>query len=311
MPSTLEAVTREITKQTGIAFAPLPLPLKERSITAKLNGPFWNVAEQLAAETNTRLRIQNGAVHFLPLATGIVPAPSFIDGPFRVSVRQVIAKRDFETGSALTEVHLDLMWEPRFPVYLIDAEAKITEAKGEKNAYQTDAPSGRVAASGYSHSLVVRLKGIPREERKLDVLSGSLKLIAAEKMLAVEFKDLTADKPIVQTVAGVNVTLKPIKSANGQMEASFDLEYPPSHPEFESFQAWAATNKIRLIDPANTAFKTDDYNTAEHGRKISASYFFPAPKGPLNLKGWRAIYETPCPMVEQEVRFTLKDILLP
>jgi hypothetical protein len=195
---------------------------------------------------------------------------------------------------------------------LIDSEAKITEAKGEKGTYQTDVPSGRVSASGHSHSLVVRLKGIPREEKKLDVFSGSLQLIAAEKMLAVEFKDLTAAQPVLKNVEGVNVSLKPIKSANGKMEVVFDLEYPPSHPEFESFQAWAATNKLRITDAAGvTLDETNDYNTIEFGRKISASYFFPAPKGPLNLKDWRAIYETPSPMVQQEVRFTLKNILLP
>jgi len=309
--STIGQAVEEITKQSGIAFA-IPKAVELVPCNILSEGSFWNVVEQLSSQAACRIRVHNGKVQFISLAKEAFASPSFVDGPFRTVVSQVVSKREFDTGAVVTEVQLDVMWEPRFPVYLIDAEAKIGEAKGERGVYKADSPSGRVAASGYSHSIVVRLKGIPREEKKLDVLSGSLNVIAAEKMLAVEFKDLTSDKPIVQMIEGVKVTLKPIKSANGQLEAAFDLEYPSSHPEFESFQVWAASNKLRLFDGAGMALGDPlDYNTTENGRKISVSYFYAAPKGPLNLKGWRAIYETPCPMVEQKVRFELKDILLP
>jgi hypothetical protein len=89
------------------------------------------------------------------------------------------------------------------------------------------------------------------------------------------------------------------------------LVYPESHPEFESFQVWAASNKLRVFDAAGKLMKETDYNTSENGRRISATYFLDVPKAAVNLNGWRLVYETPAPMVEQKVRFELKDILLP
>lgn len=308
---TLESAAAELGKQAGIPIV-VPAALKATPVTANHKGSFWGVVNRLATEAKCRLRVINGKVQFLPLVQGSLPTPSSIDGAFLTTVRQVIAKRDFESASGITEVHLEIAWEPRFPVYLIDAEAKILKATGERGEYKFDPSSGRVSASGYVHPMIVRLKGIPREEKALSVLSGSFNVIAAEKLLAVEFKDLTIAQPAIQTVEGVKVSLKPLKTANGQIEVTFDLEYPPSHPEFESFQGWAASNKLRLYDAAGKAMgEPADYNTTENGRRISASYFFPAPKGEANWKGWRAVYETPCPMVQQEVRFELKDILLP
>ncbi len=313
--ATIEAVAAAIQQQTGIALS-YPKPLTSRKLTIKASGPFWSVAERVAAETNCRLRVHDGKVQFVPLPPGVAAPLSSVDGPFRVAVKQVVSKHDFETGQSLTEVHLDLAWEPRFPVYLVDAEPKVTEAKGTNGAYKADAPGGRVSVTGYSHPFVVRLRDVPRGESKLEALSGSLQVIAAERMLPVEFKNLTSDKPVAQSVEGVNVTLQPVKLTAGKLEVAFDLEYPPTHPEFESFQQWAATNKLRLTNPAGQALgDPDDYNTVEvvNGRRVRATYFYDRslPKGVANLKGWRAVYETPCPMVQQEVRFTLKNIALP
>jgi hypothetical protein len=307
---TLETAAAEIRNQTGIAVA-LPAAFGNAKVAAKASAPFWNLMEDLASQSGCRLQMQGGQLRMVPAEAGVPNAPSSIDGPFRTAVRHVSAKRDFQTGATTTEIHLDLMWEPRFPVYLIDAEPKLTKAEGEKGSYTGDPPSGRVSASGYVHPTTVRLNGIPRAEKSLSSLSGSFTVVAAEKMLAVEFKDLTGEKPIEKVVEGVKLVLKPVKSQNGQLEIGFDLEYPESHPEFESFQVWAATNKLRVFDAAGNAVKETDYNTAENGRRISANYFLPAPKGPLNLKGWRLVYETPSPMVEQKVRFDLKDVMLP
>ena len=58
---------------------------------------------------------------------------------------------------------------------------------------------------------IVRVLGIPRSAATLDVLSGSFRVVASEKLLAVEFKELTSDKPATQTIDGVKVALQPVK----------------------------------------------------------------------------------------------------
>ena len=42
---------------------------------------------------------------------------SSVDGPFRIVLREVVAKRDADNGSTWYELKLDIHWEPRFPVF--------------------------------------------------------------------------------------------------------------------------------------------------------------------------------------------------
>jgi hypothetical protein len=278
--------------------------------------PFWAVLEKLADRTGSRIALDNGTVKLVKRPDGVKSSPSAIDGPFRVVVKKVLARKDFDTGLSEYEVHLEVMWEARFPVYLIDSEPSVKSATAGGKSRAADAPTGRVLPTGYSHTAVVRLRNIPRGASKIDTLSGSFRVVAAEKVLAVEFTDLTGDKPVSQTADGVKVTMRPIRKLEKRAELGFELEYPPSHPEFESFQLWAGANKLKLIGPDNrTTLVPSDFSTDENGRRVRADYNFSHPNGQAftlpDLKGWRAVYQTPCPMVEQTVTFTLKDIELP
>ena len=306
--STLALAAASLTKQSGIDF-----DLTAVDGTAKV-GPmpttdFWLAVEALAAQTGVRI-VPGGKVKLVKGPT----APSSVDGPFRVSVKHVTAKRDSDTGESVCDVQLEVAWEPRFPVTMIDTIPKIEIAKIGGDAFKVGASTGRVPTVGFTHSATVRVLGIPRSAATLDVLSGSFRVVASEKLLAAEFKELTSDKPAVQTLDGVKVTLKPVKRLTGAVQFDFDLEYPASHPPFESFELWASANKLKLYAPNNrTAFEPTDYSTDESGRRIAASYSFPNPAGkPLpNLTGWRAVYETPGPMLVQTVKFELKGIALP
>ena len=162
--------------------------------------------------------------------------------------------------------------------------------------------------SGYTQSATIRLKNVPRTATKIDELAGTFRLTAAPKRLAVEFQDLTGAKPVSQTVDGVTVTLNPMKKFEKRIEFGIELEYPISHPEFESFQQWSGSNTFKLLPPDNrSAYEPSDYGNEERGRKIRADYSFSGPNGTAfslpDLKGWRVIYETPAPMVEQKFTF--------
>ncbi len=307
--STLAFAAASLAKQSGIDF-----DLSAVDGTAKIEAisatDFWLAAEALAKQTGARLVPVGAKVKFVKGPT----TPSSVDGPFRVSVKGVTAKRDFDTGESVCDVQLEVAWEPRFPVYLIDNIPKIEVAKSGGEGFKVGASTGRVPTTGFSQLATVRVLGIPRSAPTLDVLSGSFRVVAAEKLLAVEFKELTSDKPAVQTLDGVKVTLKPVKRLTAAVQFDFDLEYPASHPAFESFELWASANKLKLYAPNNrSAFEPTDYSTDESGRRIAASYSFPSPAGkPLpNLTGWRAVYETPGPMLVQTVKFELKGIALP
>ena len=306
---TLALAVASIARQSGIDF-----DLSAADGAAKVDTipatDFWLAAEALAKRTGTRIVPAGGKVKLVRGPT----APSSVDGPFRVSVKQVTAKRDFDTGESVCDVQLEVAWEPRFPVYLIDAIPSIELAKAGAESFKVGMSTGRVPTTGFSQLATVRMLGIPRGAATLDELRGTFRVVAAEKLLAVEFKELTSDKPASRTLDGVTVTLKPVKRLTGAVQFDFNLEYPASHPTFESFELWASANKLKLYAPDNrTAFESTDYSTDESGRRIAASYSFPSPAGkPLpDLKGWRAVYETPGPMLVQTVKFEVKGIALP
>lgn len=312
---TLADTLAEVTKQTGIAF-----DLTAADGTAKVNANFnnatgWAAIEAVADQAGCFVGVSGDKVRLGKRPKGVAAVPSGIDGPFRVVLKKVIARRDPELPDAEYELHLEVQWEPRFPVYLIDTEPKATATAGQQKL-TANAASVRVIPTGHSHPAVVRLKNVPREAKQLDELTGTFRVVAAAKMLAVEFADLTGDKPVSQAVEGVTVTLHPVKKTAKRAEFRVDLEYPQSHPEFESFQQWSGTNQFRLYPPADRAgLPPTDYSASESGRRVRSDYSYAGPNGAAfnlpDLKGWRVVYQTPCPMAEQEVKFTLKAVVLP
>lgn len=311
----LTEIAAELTKQTAL---PIDLSAVDGTtpVAVKVKGvPAWEAIERAADRANCFVSVAGKKVKFSKRPDGVPAVPSSIDGPFRVVLRKVVAKRDLEFASTEYELHLEVQWEPRFPVFLIDAEPKATATVGDAKI-SADSPSVRTMPLGYTHPAVVRLKNVPRDAKTIDELTGEFRLVAAAKVLAVEFKDLTGEKPQAQTVEGVSVTLNPVKTSEKRAEFGVELEYPKSHPEFESFQLWSGGNVFRLYPPnAREGVPPADYSAEQRGRRVLADYNFTGPNGTTfalpDLKGWRVVYETPGPMTEQTVKFTLKGVLLP
>lgn len=312
---TLADISAELAKQTDLAF-----DLSGVDGTAKVNAnfnntPLWTAVESVADQANCFVSVVGNKVKLSKRPNGVGAVPSSVDGPFRVVLKRVVCIRNLERADTECEVHVEVQWEPRFPVYLIDGDPAANATAG-KQKIATDAPTGRAMPTGYTHSATIRLKNVPRDAKQLDEITGNFRLVAAAKMLAVEFKDLTGDKPQTQTVEGVSVTLNPVKKFEKRAEFGVELEYPDTHPEFESFQMWSGGNVFRLYPPTDrTGRLPADYSASESGRRVRADYNFTASNGGAftlpDLKGWRVVYETPCPMSEQTLRFTLKGVALP
>ena len=313
---TLAEITAELTKQTGLVFDLSGVDDKASVKAAFKAAPFWVAVEAVAEQAKCFVSVQGGKVKFTKRADGVSAVPSSIDEPFRVVLKKVIAKRDLEAAGTDYEFHLEVQWEARFPVYLIDTEPKASATVG-KATIAANAASVRTLPSGSSHPAVVKLKNVPREAKVIDELAGTFRLIAAEKMLAIEFKDLTGAKPQTETVDGVSVTLHPMTAFPKRVQFTVGLEYPDGHPTFESFQSWTGANVLRLFAPTTPAgMTTDKYSIdADNGRKQTLSYNFEGPNGAAftipSLKGWRVVYETPGPLSEQTFAFKLKGIELP
>ncbi len=277
--------------------------------------PFWGAIERAAAATGRRVSVsdQGRRIGFAP---GGRAEASAVDGPFRVVAKGVTARSDLEAGRTTYEVALDLHWEPRFPVFRVDAHPAVTRAADDTGAnLTTPAGAAKSRVAGYSHPIPVRLDGLTRKATKITTLAGTVTVTASERMLPFTFDALHGPFPAAKTQAGVTATLKrwAFSDAAGMWEAEVELKYPPGQPEFESFESWLTENRIRLVAPDRAkSFAPDEVDDLPGGRPGGVYRFKPPPgAGAPNAPGWALVYDTPAPLVEYPVRFELKDIPLP
>lgn len=278
----------------------------------QINVPFWTALDDLAAATGNRIALGARGQKVAFVRHKGPPAVSSVDGPFRVVVREVVARRDAVTGLVGYEIKLDVHWEPRFPVFRIgDQKTPLAvDDRGTKLIALKD--SGKVPAAGYLMQTSVQLTGVPRAATKIAKLEGSFTVTAAEKMIRFVFAD-DLKAPASKSDSEVTVALAKFTAEDGLWEARVELAYPPGQPVFESYERWFSDNTCRLVDQAGKTFEATDYELPAGGAKLTALYRFkedPA-RGLTPGRGWKLEYVTPSPLMEYTVKYSLKDIDLP
>lgn len=250
--------------------------------------PFWAWMDTAAKRANRRVVLSSDGrrVSFVHDR----PAPSAVDGAFRLAVRSVTCRHDYDAGPPVCEVGLDLHWEPRLAVVRV-ADTGV-----------------KVAINGALHRTTRRLRGIHRSLATLPPQEVVFTVTAAERMLAFTVSDLTTLTS--QTVEGVTLTPTPVRRIDQVVELRFDLRYPDGHPEFESFETWTANNHCRLVHRDGRVLTTDDRDETHHGQSAMVAYRFRA--GDVGeLTGWSVVLHAPGPLRVFPVRFSLRDIPLP
>ncbi|MBX9626943.1 MAG: hypothetical protein K2X82_24290 [Gemmataceae bacterium] len=316
--STLKDVVAALSKRTGLLVT-YPEAVGNQPCDAVFNGkPFWDALELVADQTGLRIEPKGDGRDIALVPRGKSREVSSVAGPFRVVARQVVGRYLLDEGTTAYEVQLGVHWEPRLPVFRIDGTPTITEATDDRGTALTPQTGGsRTQPAGYAHAATVRLGGLTREAKRVGTLKGYFTVVASEKFLTFRFADLTGKPPVaLPAQEGVTATLRRLGKDEGTWEVEVVLTYPPTIPEFESFEAWAAGNRVVLVSPDGTkVFAPESRNVNAAGRQVVGTYYFkedPA-KGLVNPagKGWSLVVEAPTTPVEFKVPFELKDVPLP
>jgi hypothetical protein len=294
-----------------------PSLLKAKAAIGLEKIPFWEMLEKTADRTNTRLSLRDGGHTVLiePRPKGQGREISVVSGPFRIVPRLVTGRLLLDAETAFHEVQLDVHWEPRMPVFKIDSLPKVIQAEDDRGTVLTTNDRGsQHYPTGAITDQKVRLAGLTRDSRHIATLMGEFRATAAERMLAIPFRDLSAKLPISRDEAGVQVTLTSFEKVGGTWDAELELKYPETHPSFESFeeQKWLRDNRLRLVGPDASVYEPENEDVNASGRNVNAIYRFKVLPGTNPTgKGWSLICNTPSPLVEFKVPFTLKNIPLP
>jgi hypothetical protein len=277
---------------------------------------FWSALEKVAASTNSRIEISDQG-RVVNLVAGRSKQASSIAGPFRITVREIISRIDPATGVSSYDATLLVHWEPRIPVFRIDSQPTIAHANDDRGTVLAANVSKAKSAIGDAaiYTATVRLNGLTRASKSIAKLTGEFVVTASPKMIVANFDDLSAKLPLTKEIDGVRITLAKFNLGKPRVDVDVRLEYPDSHPQFESFESWADRNTATLIAPDRTKiYLPDNFSTNGNGRKVTGEYrFFAIATTPVlsDRSGWILSYSTPAPMIEFAVQFTLTDIPLP
>lgn len=311
---TLGDVLKEFPAQTGLAINAAGLDPKAPCPVAFDRTPFWAALDQVAAKSGAKVVLGNhGRQVTLAKRTG-PPQPASTDGAFRVAVRQVNPRIDFDSGKTFVELTLDVHWEPRFPVFRLDGQPTLTALTADAGTPTAAIAKAKTAPTGNLFTTTVRVEGVPRSATKLTRVAGSFTVTASPTMLPFVFENLAgpfpvAGKPPPGTDGKVAAVLKRFDPAGELWEAEIEATYPPRGPEFESFESWVTENRARLVSPGNQPLASADHEHGAAGGRVSGVYRFKVRPG--DRKGWSLVYETPAQLVEFPVKFDLKGIPLP
>jgi hypothetical protein len=272
---TVGAAAAELTRLTGTPIS-VPADAAGRPCPGLKDAPFWDALDRVAAAADLRVSLRDAgrAVELLPKGNSREVASTA--GPFRVAARQVVGRALLAEGLTVYDVQLDLHWERRYHVFRVDSYPAVTQAADDRGvALQPQGGGAKSQPTGAVHAASVKLGGLTREAKRVGVLKGSFAVTASEKLLDFRF-DVAAKKAAPAVKEGVRAALTGWEKDGAAWVAEVELVYPPTLPEFESFEAAAFTsaNEVRLTGPGGKSFAPDSRAVGAVGRRVSATYYF-------------------------------------
>ena len=323
----LSKALASFTRQTGL---PVVDQIGSGDPTLKLSlksVPFWQALDAIAAAAGGRVNVygSDGRIELaadLRKKKPVRPLVSY-SGPARVSLRRLLAARDFETGGHGYTATLDVAWDPTFLAFflqtvpqrltMLDAAGKPQPLSAEHSAWT--AVDGRSALPVDLH-----LPALDRKALTIGCLRGTFLLRAPSKMLTFNFGKLTdlarPGQTVTKTSGGTAVTVRDVKLSQSRWFMRVATKLPPGGPKFDSSQFWDVNNKLYLLhkdgktrlQPTSSASET-----AGSSSRAVLTYDFLSPPGRKlgNPGDWTLVYRAPASIIEVPVPFEFKNIPLP
>jgi hypothetical protein len=310
----LKAALAAVTAQTGIGIDAERVNVGQ-PCPVKFDGkPFWQALDAIAAATGNRVSVGDQGRRVSLVPKGDRPTASDTDGPFRVAVREVLARYDADTGRTRYDVLLDLSWEPRFPVFLIEQQPSIWKAADDRGtALKADPGTGKDAVAGFAASVPVQVHGLTRAAKTIRSLEGGWTLLAADEVRTFRF-DKPAESPPAQKKQGATATLTRFKEYPDAWECTVDIDSPDNAVNLESFQQGLIEHKLYLESAGGGRVEANRYEAQTQGARAVVRASFPRERDGKKVLAdpakWAVVCESPVPR-EVTVRFKLENVPLP
>lgn len=294
------------------------------SIDLDLDGvPFLEALDEVARRADVGITpytgdgsigIMGGGAEAAGGAAATTSPPLQYVGPFRVTLRQFTAMRDFQTGTASANAAFEIAWEPRIRPMLMATKADQVEVRDDQGRTvkpQVAAESSDVVLrpENPSADVNVNLEAPDRSAMKLASFRVKAEMTLPADLKTFRFPNLAEKKTIQQGEVGV--TLEGVELDEQVWKVGVVLTYPGEGPAFESYRQGLFNNRLWLQKADGSRFEQNGgfSNTGSDGGRLGFEYLFvDAPGKP---EDYQLVYETPSRVVTVPVEFTFRDVPLP
>ncbi|HYV35388.1 MAG TPA: hypothetical protein VE988_06775 [Gemmataceae bacterium] len=327
--ATLATILDSLKKQTGMTLVDRRQSKDSKAITTDLpNATYWQIADALAAKTNSRLHLYQ-ADGKVALIDGPDPRlPVNLHGPFRIAHKRISSHLDLDGKTHTTKLGIEIAWEPRFSPYLIEIGGMsfILGAVDKKHAFIVRDVAGRgpvVVTESNAKEFEVIFPSPPRAVAVISEVKGYFVVTMPSKSLEFIFKE----KPVQgarHITDGVQVTVEEFAGGKDKWKVRLAVEVPAAGPSFASFQTWLGSKawldqcscQLERTDAgAKEVLKSDPSKYTQvgepKGNKVAVSYQFSPPQSAGKIEDWRLVYRVPGRMVEVTVPFVFDRVELP
>jgi hypothetical protein len=323
----LSKVLRNLQGQTGIEVVKaVPDDPKVELNLQKV--PFWKALDEIAKAADLRVNLYHKENKLALVQGPYREVPTSYSGPFRITLKKLIALRDLETGAHGCLAKLEVAWQPPFQPFLIETRPDTFALKDDKGLDQElpklDNTKGYVGGDGFATEIDVAIPALRRGVPRIGLFKGGLKMVGSAQMLTFAFDELKAAKAKDQQ--GVSVAIsgfdaKVNEDKENLWTVTVALKYPPSEFKFESHQTnlWLVRNKAQLVSKRpngpryqeNGGYDSDD--VAANHTVIRYRWADDPDKKILLGKptDWKFEYSTPGPVIEVPIEFEFRDVPLP
>jgi hypothetical protein len=236
-------------------------------------------------------------------------------GPFRIEFKQIGLARDFEAGTTIANVQLEVGWEPRLRPMLLKHktdELKVLDDHKKEIKPQVAMESEEVVVRPENSAAQINLNldAPDRAAAKLALLHVKAEVTIPAGIKVFRFPSL-AQQDVAVKQGDVSVTLQSTEVDEQVWKVNVELAYPAEGPAFESYRQGLFNNRLWLerADGSRFAHNGGFSNTGSDGGKLGFEYLFvDVPGKPAD---YRLVYETPSKVVTIPLEFEFKDVPLP
>jgi hypothetical protein len=236
-------------------------------------------------------------------------------GPFRIELQQLNLSRDFQAGTALANVRLEVAWEPRLRPMLLKLESdefKVVDDRKKvvKPQVATESDEVVIRPENPSAEINLNLDAPERDAKKLASLRVKATVTIPAGIKIFKFPSL-AEKDATVKQGDVSLTLEDTEVDEQTWKVNVTLVYPGEGPAFESYRQGLFNNRLWLQRADGSRFEHNGgfSNTGSDGGKLGFEYLFvDAPGKPAD---YQLIYESPSKVITIPLEFEFKDVMLP